>query len=1230
MPEVEGMAETLSEQTVIVAKVNPTTKEPTQKKTKGWLILADNRGIAQQLAQKLHSVGEVCTLVFAGEKYQQLTPEEFTINPNNPSEFEQVIETVAAKSQSLYGVVQCWTIEAGVAQAINSQELENLSKLGCGTTLSLVQALVKAKLSIVPRLWLATAGAQAVPSNHPLIPGVAQSSVWGMGKVISLEHPEFNCTRIDLDPEETRESQADALFNEIWSEDKEDQVAWRGEDRYVARLGKIVVNQTQQADATTHQPLSFRSGASYLITGGMGGLGLLVASWMVSKGAKHLVLLGRRSPDDATRNKITQLEMAGAEVVVEKADVSDWESMRGVWQRIDSSNRPLAGVIHSAGMLSDGVLQNQSWSSFEEVMAPKVQGAWHLHQLSQNQSLDFFVLFSSVASLLGSPGQGNYSAANGFLDGLAHYRRAMGLPGLSINWGVWSESGIAARLASQYQNRMKTSGMGSISPTEGLQVLEQLLQTHTIQVGVLPADWSVLAKQWSLENQSSLLWEFLQQETTPKNPDEQILDKWKAAPTTERQEILRSYIQSLVAKSMGINSSEISTDANLIELGMDSLMSMEVVNQLSRDLNFIIYPREFYERPKIRSLTQYLSAELNNNDVTHQSSSKSIEIFETKSISEPPPLASNSERLPGIIFILSSPRSGSTLLRVMLAGHSSVFSPPELHLLPFNTMKERQEQLNASYLGEGLQKALMEIQNLDATASQTLIQDMESQNLSIQQVYRMLQENIAPRLLVDKSPSYGMNRTVLERAEAIFANSKYIYLVRHPYSVIESFVRMRMQKLLGFGNEDPYQIAEQVWVKSNQNILDFLTGLESERYHQIHYEKLVKEPEKVLSQLCDFLNIDFQPELLQPYQGDRMTEGVHQTSLSINDPNFLQHNTIDQNLADKWKTIQLPHSLGEEAQHIANQLNYELPHTNKQEYSVTAVTEQVIRSEKFIEFRGNQICLCSWGAANAPVVLCIHGLLDQGLVWQEVALPLVAKGYRVVAPDLFGHGRSSHLEMVTSYNLLTFLAQIDRVIQELSDQPLLLVGHSMGAMLATAIASVLPEKIKRLILVELPLPAEENKQESRVNQLTTCLEYMNSTPQHPTFPDVATAASRLRQATPSLSEEFSYILAQRITKPEQAGVCWSWDAILRTRSVLSFNNFYGDRSQCLQMLKSLEVPTTLIYGDNSKLNRPEDLQLQQITMTQAKQVFLSGGHNLHIDAASYLASLILTSESTFS
>ncbi|NEO38502.1 MAG: SDR family NAD(P)-dependent oxidoreductase [Moorea sp. SIOASIH] len=616
LPEVEGMAEVLSEQTVIVAQSATTTNEQTKETPKGWLILADTQGIAQQLASQLRSAGEVCTLVFAGESYQQLAPEEFTINPHNPEEFEQLIEAVATKSPSLSGVVQCWTTEAGIGKTISSLELKNLSQLGCGTTLSLVQALVKAKLSQSPRLWLVTNGAQPVPSNHPVVPGVAQSTLWGMGKVIGLEHPELNCVRIDLDPQQTIEIQGNTLFQEIWSEDREDQVAWRGDGRYVARLvaspHQQAISQqqqllsqpsTQKADATTQKPLSFREDACYLITGGMGGLGLLVARWMVDKGAKHLVLLGRCSPDDATSQKITELEMAGASVVVEKADMSDPELMTRVVHKIEQSNIPLAGVIHSAEMLSDGVLQNQIWSSFEQVMAPKVQGTWHLHQLTQNQPLDFFVLFSSAASLLGSPGQGNHSAANGFLDGLAHYRRGMGLPGLSIHWGPVAQVGEAAERG--VDMRASEQGMSVLSPTQVLQSLELLMSGSDIEVGVVPIDWSAWQErvaQWSFLAD----WQETIQTTSEISKSEFLL-KLEATAANERRSLLVAHVRSQLALLLGINHPEsIALETGFFDLGMDSLTSVELRNKLQTSLDCSLPSSLAFDYPNIQSLTDYL------------------------------------------------------------------------------------------------------------------------------------------------------------------------------------------------------------------------------------------------------------------------------------------------------------------------------------------------------------------------------------------------------------------------------------------------------------------------------------------------------------------------------------------------------------------------------------------------------------------------------------------------
>jgi NAD(P)-dependent dehydrogenase (short-subunit alcohol dehydrogenase family) len=191
-----------------------------------------------------------------------------------------------------------------------------------------------------------------------------------------------------------------------------------------------------------------------------------VARWLVERGARHLVLMGRRAPAEAARTAIREMEAHGAQVVVAQGDVAREADVQGVLAQIAGGQPPLRGIIHAAGVLDDGVLLQQTWERFAKVLAPKVEGAWNLHRLTQNAPLDFFVLFSSAAALLGSPGQANHAAANAFLDALAHHRRALGLPAVSINWGVWSGWGVAAIEVSAARGH----GMVAFTPANGLHV----------------------------------------------------------------------------------------------------------------------------------------------------------------------------------------------------------------------------------------------------------------------------------------------------------------------------------------------------------------------------------------------------------------------------------------------------------------------------------------------------------------------------------------------------------------------------------------------------------------------------------------------------------------------------------------------------------------------------------------------------------------------------------------
>ena len=943
IPSTQESQKVISQQAVIVAQTSSQPKEATSE-PKNWLILADDYGVGQDLAVQLRSQAQACTLVLKGEKYQQLSPEEFKIDPTKPEDFKQLLAAVGV-NQSLHGVVNCWSLDTVTAQALTSDTLQLASQDVCGSTLHLVQGIVQAGFSQLPRLWLVTRGAQSVASANSQVPGIAQSSLWGMGKVIALEHPELNCVRVDLDSHGTV-GEAQELLEEICSEDTEDQVAFRNQGRYVARLvrrakiedsavenglevpqnqpyrleissrgtlknltlqptkrrkpgfgeveirvkatglnfldvldalgllpfergwfggecagevvavgegvedfdltdpvvalafdsfskyvtvntqlvvhkpenltfeeaatipvnfltayyalhhlgkisaqdrilihaaaggtgmaavqiaqqagaevfataspskweflkslgvkhtmnsrtldfadeimaltdtqgvnivlnsltskefipkslsvlspqgyflemakrgvwdtneildtrtdvsyclidlvqlsqqkpafvqsmlhhimqqfeekklkptpqkvfsinntidafrymqqakhiGKIVVTHYPEViEKTDHKLPAFHEDSTYLITGGMGGLGLLVARWMVNNGARNLVLLGRSAPNSSRKNQLKELEQAGANVIVANADVSDAKQISRVLSEVKESLPPLRGVIHGAGVLNDRVLQQQSWSRFAQVMAPKVEGAWNLHALTQNLPLDFFVLFSSAASLLGSPGQANHAAANAFLDALAYYRQSFGLPGLSINWGVITEVGAAAKR--QADEWIKMKGMGSITPRQVLEILEEHMFSQSYQqVGVIPINWSQFQEQsapWSFFTDFWQASSDLEEKHSGFVQQQEFLQQLKDAPISDREAMLRAYVCSQLGEVLGMNSTEhLDLYKPLNYMGFDSLMAIDFKNRVMTELRVDVPLVKFLEGINVSELTAYLNEQL--------------------------------------------------------------------------------------------------------------------------------------------------------------------------------------------------------------------------------------------------------------------------------------------------------------------------------------------------------------------------------------------------------------------------------------------------------------------------------------------------------------------------------------------------------------------------------------------------------------------------------------------
>lgn len=572
-----------------------------EKKSDYCLIFADNQGVGKELQTLLRSRDKTCMLVFPGKEYEQSAEHEFIINPGNPSDFDRLL--TGLENKPLCTVVHMWSLDTLKTEELTDANLRSASHYVCASSLYLLQSLLKKRVTTPPALWLITRGAVSTKTS-PNVPGLAQSPLWGMGKVMALEHPELKPVLVDLGPEAQITEEANALCEEICSGGKEDQIVFRDKARYVARL----INCRQTQTETPQLPIKLNGEATYLITGGLGALGLLMADWLISHGARHLTLVGRRGITQTVKPKIEKLKKAGAQVLVVQADISQHDQVVKVLAEIKESQLTLKGIIHAAGVLDDGVLSRLSWEGFENVMGPKVEGAWNLHVLTKDVPLDFFILFSSISSLIGSPGQSNYAAANAFMDALAHYRCSIGLVGMSINWSAWADAGMASE--QQIEKRIKTKGIETIGLSKGLQVMEYLFSQPLTQVGVIPVDWSHLTEYM---NGKPFFTNFQQRPEKAKSLQSGFLELLENAQASKRKTLLVSHVRSCAAKILGLNSAEqVDPQEGFFELGMDSLTSVEFRNRLQASLEHNLPATLAFDYPNVEVLVDYLIQEVHS------------------------------------------------------------------------------------------------------------------------------------------------------------------------------------------------------------------------------------------------------------------------------------------------------------------------------------------------------------------------------------------------------------------------------------------------------------------------------------------------------------------------------------------------------------------------------------------------------------------------------------------
>ncbi|CAM3417636.1 type I polyketide synthase [Parendozoicomonas haliclonae] len=479
-----------------------------------------------------------------------------------------------------------------------------------------------------PTLWLLTCNNWVIPEERLAddsageIPYPGQSLFWGIGSVMAREHPELCCYLGDLDTRTPNaslapvEQQVLTLFRAaIKDKAPETHWLWRGQQCYGLRMAE------QDGSAPPEPVPQLHKNGFYLVTGGLGDLGLSILERMADWGAGTLVTVNRNAPRSEAQALIDRLSGKGVRVIPRQADISDRTSLERLLTFMEQEHGPLLGVIHGAGALDDGILLNQSVERFERVHAAKAAGAWHLHKLTKDKPLTFFVVLSSATWLLGMPGQGNYSAANVFMDTLVSHRRGRGLPAASLCLGPVGKTSHIASRDSQTQNRQNAMGIADSSREQTLDALATLLCGDKSESGervLLHYDPQKLAAFYHQHCPHQPLFSAFrtcfqagenasQVSTKSDTPWPQGKPKPEAEPQSgDKRESLQQLICNAVAEILKLPAEEMDRQEPLTAQGFDSITALELRRSLQPHFQRQLPATLLFDYPSLEAMTGYL------------------------------------------------------------------------------------------------------------------------------------------------------------------------------------------------------------------------------------------------------------------------------------------------------------------------------------------------------------------------------------------------------------------------------------------------------------------------------------------------------------------------------------------------------------------------------------------------------------------------------------------------
>nr|WP_225896562.1 KR domain-containing protein [Amazonocrinis nigriterrae] len=629
----------------------PVRNDSFVKKPSCWLVFVDECGLGDRIGNQLEFAGEDVITVRIGEHFSSDSQNAYKLNPSQHQDYETLWQELQKLNKLPQKIVHLWSVTPEEFLETRFERVENLQNLGLWSLLFLAQALGKHNFSEHLQIAVISNNLQEVTGEENLCP--EKATLLGPCKVIPQEYLNISCRSIDIVlpkfGSQQREKLISNLLTELTIETSDPVIAYRGNHRWVPTFAPVQLDRSEKVTP------KLKNGGVYLITGALGGIGLVLAEYLAKTVKAKLVLLGRshfpakseweqwlltHDEQDSVSVKIRQLqamEALGAEIAIAIADVANLEQMQVVIDGVSDRFGTINGVIHAAGVMPGGMIQLKTAENISNLLAPKVIGTLVLDTLLQDFDLDFFILCSSLNSFLAGLGLVDHCAANSFLDAFANYKASRSNTLItSINWDGWQEVGQAAtvKVSRQLQQWREVSFQQGILPQEGVEAFDYILNSRLPQVLISTQDFLMRFEQFSAAKELQYLQSHQQANSSKPNHSRPKLSQVYVAPRSQlEQTITQIWQQSLGIELVGI-------DDDFFELGGDSLLAVHLIAKISEATQTKLSPHSLMDAPTIANLAQLITHNASPSQLTNGQAKPELPstLVEMQSLGSKPPL----------------------------------------------------------------------------------------------------------------------------------------------------------------------------------------------------------------------------------------------------------------------------------------------------------------------------------------------------------------------------------------------------------------------------------------------------------------------------------------------------------------------------------------------------------------------------------------------------------------